>query len=110
MLRLSVENNVATVNNSWTLQAGTAPTLPSSAVEKARDGDRFAIPGLRRHRSYLRLTREKTVGVPGTVDVEADELTVIVEAVDGGRPDAVGVVDRLPVRILQRIGQYEAVH
>jgi hypothetical protein len=59
--------------------------------------------------SYDVLRREKTVGVPCPVDVEADQISAVVEAVNGGGPDAVWVVDRLPLRVLQQIGQQEAV-
>jgi hypothetical protein len=70
------------------------------------------MPGLREvDRAYvLPGSREKTVGVPVAVNVEADELAVVVEAVDGGGPDAVGVVDQLEVRVMQGVGQDEAVH
>ena len=79
--------------------------------KKARHSDRVAMPGLREvDRAFvLHVSREKTVCVPVAVNVEADELTVVVEAVDGG-PDAVGVVDRQEVRMVQGVGQYEAVH
>src|SRR5713226_5394841 len=60
-------------------------------------------------RTYVLLC-EKPVGVPGTVDVEADQVSAVIDAVDGGGPDALWVVDRLPVRVRQRIGQQEAVH
>lgn len=79
---------------------------------RLRDSDRVAMPGLREvDRAYvLPGSREKSVGVPVAVNVEADELTIVVDAVDGGGPDAVGVVDRLEVRMVQGVGQDEAVH
>ena len=39
------------------------------------------------------LFSEETVGVSGAVNVEADESAVVVEAVDDGGADAVGVID-----------------
>ena len=36
---------------------------------------------------------EEAIGVACTVNVESDELTFIIEAVDGRCPDAIGVVD-----------------
>jgi hypothetical protein len=65
---------------------------------------------LSKEKNHILLACEEPVGVPGAVDVEANQLSEVVDAVDGGRPDAVRVVDRLKVRIGHRIGQQEAVH
>ena len=70
----------------------------------------FRHPGPGRTQVVLRPIGEKTVGVPGAVDVEADQISVVVEAVDGGGPNTVWVVDRLPLGMRQRSGQQEAVH
>ena len=85
--------------------------IPQHAPTKTGDSERFAIPGLRDTcRASDLVSCEKPIGVPGTVDVEADQFSVVVEAVDDGGSHAVWVIDRLPVRIIQQMGQQEAVH
>ena len=42
---------------------------------------------------YVLLAGEKSVSVPVAIDVEADQLSIVIEAVDNSGPDAVGVVD-----------------
>jgi hypothetical protein len=61
-------------------------------------------------KNHVLLACEEPVGVPGAVHVEANQLSEVVDAVDGGRPDAVRIVDRLPVRMGHRVGQQETVH
>ena len=44
-------------------------------------------------RSYVLHACEKSVGIPGAIDVEADQLIFVIEPIDGGGPDAVRVID-----------------
>ena len=53
---------------------------------------------------------EEAIGVTGTIDIEADECAIVVEAVDNGGADAIGVIDGLPLGMGQGIGDQEAVH
>src|SRR6202046_3611025 len=50
---------------------------------------------------------EQAVDVAGGVGVETDQLALVIDAVDGGRPDAVRVIDRLEAALR---GPGEAVH
>jgi len=43
--------------------------------------------------SYVLPACKKSVGIPGAIDVEADQLIFVVEPIDGSGPDAVGVID-----------------
>jgi hypothetical protein len=52
---------------------------------------------------------EKSVSISIAIDVEADEITVVIEAIDGGGANAVGGVDGLPLGMLRWIGQQELV-
>ncbi len=53
---------------------------------------------------------EEAVGVAVSIDIEANELTPVVEAVDSGGANTVGIIDGHPVGIVQGTGQQEAVH
>ena len=45
---------------------------------------------------FHRLVCEEAIGVASSVNVEADELTFVIETIDGRRANTVRVVDRLP--------------
>lgn len=53
---------------------------------------------------------EEAIGVAVTFDIEANELTFVVEAINGGGANAVGIIDGCPVSIVQGAGQEETVH
>ncbi len=53
---------------------------------------------------------EEAIGVASAVNVEANELSFVVDAVDNGGADAVGVVNGFPFGVVQRAAQQEAVH
>src|ERR1700722_13986574 len=73
--------------------------------KKARDETRApCLTGLR-----LPGRGQEPVGVAGLVDVEADELAEVVDAVDHGRADPIRFVDRDPLRVVQRVREHEAV-
>ena len=53
---------------------------------------------------------EKSIGISIAIDVEADLITVVIEAINGGGANAVGGVDGLPLGMMRWIGQQEPVH
>lgn len=89
--------------------AAAAERAAMSRRTKSRS-DRLARSAVGVGRSDKRLEPcEEAVGVARAVHVEADEVTVVVDAVDDGRSDAVQIVDRAELRSRQRIGEGEAV-
>ena len=53
---------------------------------------------------------EEAIGVASAIGVEADELGFVVDAVDDGGADAVGIVKGFPLGVVQWAVQQEAVH
>ena len=60
--------------------------------------------------TYKLLGCEEAIGIASAVNIEADQLRIVVETVDNGGADAVGVVNAFPLRMAQWAAQQEAVH
>jgi hypothetical protein len=62
------------------------------------------------HVPGLRVVGEEAIRVTSTIDIKSDQLSIIVDAVDSGGANAVGVINGLPLCIAQGAGQLEAMH
>lgn len=63
-------------------------------------------------RSYivLCLASKETIGIVAAIDVEANQVSIVVEAIDSCGANAVWVVDGLPASMVQWAGQQKPMH